>query len=73
MSESRRYLSTKEAAEYCGSTESSFEKLRGTGSGAAYNKIGRKVVYDIKNLDEWMSQNTYRNTSDPRLLNGGVR
>lgn len=46
-----RLLRTAEAAAYCGSTKSTFEKLRVNGGSPPYLKIGRKVVYDVVDLD----------------------
>jgi len=47
----RPKLRTKAAAHYCGSTESTFNKLRLYGGGPAYITIGRTVVYDPDDLD----------------------
>ena len=44
-------LRTSDAASYCGSTASTFEKFRLTGAGPAYSKIGRRVVYRVEDLD----------------------
>ena len=49
----RRKLSTPEAANYCGSGTGTFEKLRLSGGGPAYIKIGRRVAYDPSDLDAW--------------------
>ena len=57
-------LRTLEAATYCGSSASTFEKLRLTGGGPRYIKIGRRVVYDQADLDEWLAGNRRRSTSD---------
>lgn len=57
-------LNTNAAAEYCGSSASTFEKLRLTGGGPVYSKIGRRVVYRVADLDEWLAANRRRSTSD---------
>jgi len=59
-----RMLRTAEAAAYCGSSASTFEKLRLTGGGPHYVKIGRRVVYDPADLDAWLAANRRRSTSD---------
>ena len=59
-----RLLSTAEAANYCGSTKSTLEKLRVLGGSAAYIKLGRKVVYDPSDLDAWLTEKRRRSTSD---------
>ena len=60
----QRMLRTNEAATYCGSSASTFEKLRLTGGGPIYSKIGRRVVYRIEDLDNWLAANRRRSTSD---------
>lgn len=60
----RRMLRTPDAAEYCGSSSSTFEKLRLTGVGPRFVKIGRRVVYDPADLDAWLAENRRRSTSD---------
>lgn len=59
-----RMLRTREAAEYCGSSASTFEKLRLKGGGPVYSKIGRRVVYRVEDLDAWLAANRRRSTSD---------
>ena len=59
----QRVLRTAEAAEYCGSSASTFEKLRLTGGGPVYSKIGRRVVYRVEDLDAWLAANQRRSTS----------
>lgn len=60
----QQVLRTVEAAEYCGSSASTFEKLRLTGGGPVYSKIGRRVVYRVEDLDAWLAANRRRSTSD---------
>ena len=60
----RRVLRTDGAAEYCGSSASTFEKLRLTGGGPIYAKLGRRVVYRVEDLDAWLAANRRRSTSD---------
>ncbi len=59
----RPKMRTEEAARYCGSTRSTFEKLRLSGSGAQYFVIGRTVVYDPDDLDAWMNGRRRKSTS----------
>ena len=58
------FLNTNEAADYCRSSVSTFEKLRLTGGGPVYSKIGRRVVYRVEDLDAWLDTHRRRSTSD---------
>lgn len=58
------FMRTAEAAAYCKSSASTFEKLRLTGGGPAYSKIGRRVVYRVEDLDAWLAANRKTSTSD---------
>lgn len=60
----RKMLRTTEAADYCGSSASTFEKLRLYGGGPHYMKLGRRVVYDPTDLDAWLAEHRRRSTSD---------
>ena len=60
----RRLLSTDEAARYCGSSASTFEKMRLSGRGPLFLKISRRVVYDPNDLDIWLSACRRRSTSE---------
>ncbi len=60
----RRMMRTAEAADYCGSSTSTFEKLRLSGGGPIYSKIGRRVVYRVEDLDAWLAATRRRSTSD---------
>ncbi|WP_161314084.1 helix-turn-helix transcriptional regulator [Sneathiella litorea] len=67
VSYSRR-LRTLDAASYCGSTKSTFEKFRLNGDGPTYAKIGRVVVYDVEDLDAWVESKKHRSTSEYTVL-----
>ena len=60
----KRRLRTADAAAYCGSTKSTFEKYRLTGEGPVYSKIGRVVVYDPADLAAWLESKKRRSTSE---------
>jgi predicted DNA-binding transcriptional regulator AlpA len=57
-------LRTADAAAYCASSKSTFEKYRLTGEGPAYIKIGRVVVYDRDDLDSWLASHRRLSTSE---------
>jgi predicted DNA-binding transcriptional regulator AlpA len=49
-------LTTPQAAAFVGLGVSSLEKLRITGGGPAFLKIGRRVVYDARDLEQWLAK-----------------
>jgi excisionase family DNA binding protein len=60
----RPKLRTREAAAYTGLAKSTLEKLRVSGGGAPYIRIGRVVLYDLDDLDAWLSAHRRKSTSD---------
>jgi predicted DNA-binding transcriptional regulator AlpA len=63
----RKMLRAPAAAAYCGSSASTFAKLRIFGGGPAFVKIGRRVVYDPEDLDRWLAAHRRAHTGDPGL------
>ena len=64
MKESPKRLRTPEAASHVGLASKTLEKWRVTGDGPPFIKLGRAVVYDVRDLDEWLDGNRKRSTSD---------
>lgn len=65
ISPSRRpKLRTRDAATYTGLAKSTLEKLRVTGGGAIYIRVGRVVLYDPDDLDAWLAAHRRKTTSD---------
>ena len=52
--EHHRKLNSPEAAEYLGISASTLSKRRVDGGGPKYLKLGRRVVYDTRDLDGWL-------------------
>ena len=63
-SPSRGRLSTEAAASYTGLSASTLSKLRVFGGGPTYLKLGRRVAYDVKDLDDWLGARRRLSTSD---------
>lgn len=61
---SARFIRTPEAAVYTGLAKSTLEKLRVTGNGPRYACLGRVVVYETVDLDDWIAANKRRSTAD---------
>jgi predicted DNA-binding transcriptional regulator AlpA len=59
----RRMLDTLEAATYAGLGKSTLDKFRLTGGGPTYIKVGKRVVYDISDLNDWLASRRRQSTS----------
>ncbi len=60
-------LSTAEAAQYTGIAESTLRYYRHTNVGPASYRVGNRVIYDLVDLDAWLS------AEKAKSLRGGVR
>jgi len=60
----RRLLTETEAATYLGVSKSFVAKKRCTGGGPPFCKIGRRVLYDITDLDSFAEQAKRSSTSE---------
>jgi hypothetical protein len=60
----RKMMNALEAASYCGSSASTFAKLRLYGGGAVFLKLGRRVVYNPDDLDAWLASHRRTSTSE---------
>jgi len=60
----RPKLRSQEAAVYTGFSQSTLEKLRVYGGGPLYIRIGRVVVYDPNDLDQWLSSHKRSSTAE---------
>jgi excisionase family DNA binding protein len=59
-----RKLSVQEAARFLGLSVSTLNKLRLTGTGPKYMKLGRRVLYDLHDLETWVAERKRHSTSD---------
>lgn len=60
----RTKLSTRDAACFLGVSASMLAKLRISNGGPIFSKLGRRVVYDIIDLEEWSASRKRRHTSE---------
>lgn len=63
----KEYLTPQEASDYTGISRSQLAKLRYSGRGCAYIRIGESTTkalirYRRQDLDNWMTQNLIRTT-----------
>lgn len=62
----RRLVRTDGAAEYVALAVSTLEKLRLSGGGPPFVRLGgRAVAYDIRDLDRWIDERKVSSTSEP--------
>jgi predicted DNA-binding transcriptional regulator AlpA len=55
-----------EAAKYLGLSASTLAKLRMSGDGPTFAKLGRRVVvYRLADLDEWVTRSRRKSTLEP--------
>ncbi len=54
QAQARQYLTSDEAAERCRISTSTIERLRSTGDGPRFARIGGRVIYDAADLGEWV-------------------
>lgn len=57
-------INAAQAAERLSLSISTLAKMRLSGSGPAYAKLGRRVVYRIEDLDAWVEGNRYKSTAE---------
>jgi predicted DNA-binding transcriptional regulator AlpA len=62
--EHHRKLNSPEAAEYLGISVSTLSKRRVDGDSPKYLKLGRRVVYDTRDLDGWLDTRRRASTAD---------
>ena len=56
-------VDTKGASAHTGLAESTLEKMRVTGGGPKFCKLGRAVRYRISDLEEYVAERVRENTS----------
>jgi predicted DNA-binding transcriptional regulator AlpA len=56
----RRYLNTREAAEYLGCSAKTLQNWRSLRKGPAFVRIGGKVAYGIADLDRFIREGESR-------------
>lgn len=59
-----QYLDTIQLAERTGIAASTWEKRRLSGQTPTYLKVGRRVLYNLQEVQEWLAQHRRHSTSD---------
>lgn len=60
----RELKNTADVAEYLGTTPSVLAQWRHRGIGPRFIKVGRKVMYDMADLNEWLTAQTFQGTAE---------
>jgi predicted DNA-binding transcriptional regulator AlpA len=60
------YLDTNSAAVFLGMGRRNLERLRATGGGPRFVKIGRKCAYRTEALEAWVTAREFASTSEAR-------
>jgi predicted DNA-binding transcriptional regulator AlpA len=63
VSETQKFLTTREAANYLGLAPSTLAKLRVNGGGPKYRKLLAAVRYSTFDLTQWVDERTRTSTS----------
>lgn len=58
------FINTKQAAADYGLSTSWLAKLRLTGNGCAYRKVGKRVLYRRDEFVSWIESHSQRSTSE---------
>jgi predicted DNA-binding transcriptional regulator AlpA len=67
----RQLLNVLEAAKYLRMAPQTLAKMRCEGTSPPFIKVGRRVLYDLAEIDSWLDQRRRRSTSDPGSVNLG--
>ena len=59
-----RLLRTKEAARFLGISIRTLEKHRTYGTGPTYRKVGGRVLYTVRDLEEWSATGERKSTRE---------
>lgn len=62
--ENLEILTSAEAAEYLRLSRSTLAKMRLSGGGPVFTKLGRRVVYEMGDLEAWVLANKHSSTSE---------
>ncbi|MDD3020591.1 MAG: helix-turn-helix domain-containing protein [Alphaproteobacteria bacterium] len=59
----KRYLSEKQTADYIGLSVKTLQRMRVSGNGMPFIKAGARVLYDIDDLNAYMTSRKVQSTS----------
>jgi hypothetical protein len=59
-----RLLRASQAASALGVTAGTLAKMRLTGRGPAFIRVGRAICYDLRELQRWLKARTFNSTAE---------
>lgn len=57
-------LKPPQAAKHLGISEGTLARMRVSGDGPQYLKLGGSIFYDTRDLDRWIESNKFNSTAD---------
>lgn len=57
-------LNARQVASRLGLSTSTLAKMRLSGGGPAYSKLGRRVAYRLQDVEDWLAANRFQSTSE---------
>jgi predicted DNA-binding transcriptional regulator AlpA len=57
------FLSSSEAEQLLALPKNTLAKMRVSGEGPAFHKLGKRVRYSMSDLEDWLKARRYSNTS----------
>lgn len=66
----QKALNTSEAAAYLGLSRGTLEVWRSLGKGPRYRKFGRRVLYELKDLDDYSTSRIVETRDTAEILRG---
>jgi hypothetical protein len=67
MANTNTFLTQSEAAEILRLSPRTLERMRLVGSGPRFVKAGRRVLYNVDLINEWIKTQTFQSTSEAEL------
>lgn len=64
VTEQTTLLTAKQVAEQYGPSPATLAKMRLSGTGPVFVKLGRRVAYRLEDLEVWVEENRFRSTSE---------
>jgi hypothetical protein len=68
----KELLDSGQAANYLHLARQTLARLRCEGASPPYYRVGRSVLYDVRDLDLWLAQRRRTSTSAPAPASNGI-